>query len=409
MKTERKEGLNFLPLLFCVVYFTSYITRNNYAAVLAEVISDLAITKELASIAVTGAFVCYGIGQPVVGWLGDRVPPKYLITIGLTGTAVFNLLASFQSNPLVIAVLWCGNGFCQSMVWPPLVRIVAECMSGEGYRRTLVNVVTAANVGTMVLYLTAPLVINASGWRMMLRGPAVFALLLVAVWQFTVKVGTTSKAAAVAETAEEELKEEKLSISSWQLVLLSGLPLILVGVSMMGLLKDGITTWMPTYINENFSLGTGVSILSAVVIPVFSVLCIRFSARVYAWCKNNELLAAGVFFAVATGGCVCLYLCFGNVLISVFLMALVTGCAHGVNQMLISNMPGRYKPYGRVSTMAGIINGFTYVGSALSAYGFAALAERWGWKPLVLVWALCACLGGAFCIVNLKRWKKFIA
>jgi len=67
----------FLPVIFCLVYFTSYITRINYGAVLAEVILDLGITKGEAGLAVTGCFIFYGLGQPIVGWLGDRYPINF--------------------------------------------------------------------------------------------------------------------------------------------------------------------------------------------------------------------------------------------------------------------------------------------------------------------------------------------
>ena len=189
---------------------------------------------------------------------------------------------------------------------------------------------------------------------------------------------------------------------------MSGVPLIFFAIVLQGFLKDGITTWMPSYINESFSLGTGVSILTTTVLPVFAIICVRISAKVYDRCQKNELIASILFFGVAAVSCVLLYLNFDRIVISVALMAIICGCSHAVNQMLISNMPVRYAPYGRVSTMSGFFNAFTYVGSSLSAYGFAALADRFDWKLLVVVWAVCAVGGTLMCVMNLKRWTRFI-
>ena len=55
MKSKLKE--NKLVLLCCLIYFSSYLTRNNYAAALTEIINDLQITKQAASVAVTGSFI----------------------------------------------------------------------------------------------------------------------------------------------------------------------------------------------------------------------------------------------------------------------------------------------------------------------------------------------------------------
>jgi len=407
MKTARFSEGKFLCALFCAVYFASYITRINYSAVITEIVRDLSITKELASLAATGAFVTYGAGQAISGWLGDRVPPKYIITVGLCGTGLCNVLVSMQSNPIVIAGIWCFNGFFQALIWPPLIRIIAETMSGDDYWRTTIKVFAYASVGQILVYLAAPLLIGLGGWRLVLQVPAAVALTIAAVWQKVVKAGRTARAVLPAE--KDAAEESVENISTREVFRRSGMPLIWLGAVLLGLLRDGIITWMPSYINENFNLGTGVSILSAAVLPVFSILCVNLSAKIYVWNKRDELKSATFFFGLCTAACVLLYLCFGSVLISIVLMATICGSCHGVNQMLSSNSPVRFARYGCVSTMSGVVNAFVYLGSALSAYGFAVVAERWGWKQLVLVWIVCGAIGCAACFSNQKRWKKFIS
>ena len=61
--------------LFCSVYFITYLVRNSYSAVLVEIIADLEVSKQLASVAVTGSFFTYGFGQFISGKLGDRFQP----------------------------------------------------------------------------------------------------------------------------------------------------------------------------------------------------------------------------------------------------------------------------------------------------------------------------------------------
>ena len=396
-----------LSLLFCTVYFASYLTRYNYSTVLAALITDLNVSKEVAGIAVTALFVCYGAGQPVVGWLGDHISPKNLISMGMLGAAVMNLLTAFQSNPWIIAVMWGINGFFQSMLWPPLLHIVAENMEGRDYRNTLLQITAAGYMGNIVLYLIAPTFISLAGWRSMLFYPALFILEVDIIWCKFIKEGGKMPATNSAMTADDEAKGES-ALPTGRLLLLSGLPLIMVSVAIQGFLRSGISTWMPVYISENFSVGTNLSILTAVVLPLFSILCAKISERVYVRCSNNEVLSSSVMFAGILASSLLLYCFFDNMFLSVLFMAVIYGCGAGVNNILIGYLPVRYGTYGRVSTISGIVNSAVYVGSAVSAYAFVAVAESLGWKPLVIIWSVIAGIGTLSCVINMKKWNRFI-
>ena len=83
------------------------------------------------------------------------------------------------------------------------------------------------------------------------------------------------------------------------------------------------------------------------------------------------------------------------------------GCIHGVNLCLISFVPKRFKKYGNISTISGVINSFTYVGAALSTYGIALLIENAGWEFTILSWLIIALIGTLMVIIPFKPWKKF--
>lgn len=52
-----------LIALCAAVYFCSYLTRQNYATVLVEIIESEGVSKAAASAAITGMFITYGLGQ----------------------------------------------------------------------------------------------------------------------------------------------------------------------------------------------------------------------------------------------------------------------------------------------------------------------------------------------------------
>ena len=119
------------------------------------------------------------------------------------------------------------------------------------------------------------------------------------------------------------------------------------------------------------------------------------------------MFCAGVFFAAGVVCAFCLYAVTGsNAGISVWFSALLTGSMHGVNMMLISILPPYFRRYGLTGTASGMLNACTYVGSALSTYGIAAISEVIGWKITVLLWALIALLGMLLCLCGTKVFTK---
>ena len=144
---QKKFRMGKLEWLCCMVYFTSYITRINYAACLAEIVVDMNVTKQLASIAVTGSFITYGVGQIVSGVIGDKFSPRRIIQFGLIATSIVNLLMVFLPTIEWMTGFWFFNGFFQALIWPPLVRLMVENMGKDEYAHALFTVSAAASGG----------------------------------------------------------------------------------------------------------------------------------------------------------------------------------------------------------------------------------------------------------------------
>ena len=75
--------------------------------------------------------------------------------------------------------------------------------------------------------------------------------------------------------------------------------------------------------------------------------------------------------------------------------------------MLISRVPGHFAGRGNVSTVSGILNAATYVGSALSTYVFGAVAENTGWMAVVVLWGAAALGGTIFLLSGIRKWGSF--
>lgn len=86
----------------------------------------------------------------------------------------------------------------------------------------------------------------------------------------------------------------------------------------------------------------------------------------------------------------------------------MVGCMHAINMMLISYIPRRFKNTGKISTISGITNACTYIGSALSSFGFAEIANNAGWGVLIIVWAVICLIDVLLLLWSYKNYTSFI-
>lgn len=417
-KLTSEKQMKFLCLLCCLAYFMSYLTRINYAACMVELQSALQIGKSIAGLPVTACFLSYGLGQVVCGFLGDKIKPQRMIFGGLAGACACNLSVACFPRMEIIVPVWCANGFFQAMLWPPMVRIMAECLSIKWYQRACVLVSMASSAATVAVYMLTPLCIQISGWRAVFLLPAALGMGAAFFWLFRTRNLTVPEgpepagktpADNVPRTAREEEPGHAPKSDSLLLRIMADAPLatILAAIVLQGILRDGITTWMPVYMSENFGMSNAGSILSAAALPVFSVFSVLLASALLGRLKNEVFTAACLFAAGGLAGGVMLAVFDRMPAVCIVMMTLITGCAHGINLMLISRVPVHFTRYGKVSSVSGILNSATYVGSSLSTYGFGAVAEAAGWMPVVGIWIGVCVAGTALMLLVKGRWARF--
>lgn len=397
-------------LLCAMVYFTSYLTRTNYTAVILELTGALGITKSEAGLISTIAFFTYGAGQLVSGFIGDKIYPRRLIAFGLAATSVCNFLMSACGSIAPMAVIWGVNGLCQAMFWPPLVRLMAENLNDDNYSTACVWVSVGSSFGTIGVYLACPLLIKLGGWRLVFIAAGICGVLMTILWLAASGKLLKNRVTAQKRADDVETAAKTGGIGAAGFGVLAAVCLAIV---LQGILRDGVTTWMPVLVSEQFGLPTGASILTGLALPVFSMI----SFNVAGWLQkklHSEMFCSILLFGVAAVSALVLRI-FGfsgdgsmvTTIVSVLLMSILTGCMHGINLMLVSRIPSYFMKFGRISTISGVVNAFTYVGSAISSFWFAALTEKAGWGVTVSSWLIIALAGGIVCVVIRPVWEKY--
>lgn len=431
-KLTSEKQMKFLCFLCCLDYFMSYLTRINYAVCMVELQSALQIGKSIAGLPVTACFLSYGLGQIICGFLGDKMKPQLMIFAGLAGVCACNLTVALIPRMEVITPVWCANGFFQAMLWPPMVRIMAECLSDKWYRHCCVLVSMASSAATIAIYILTPVCIQLSGWQSVFYLPAALGLAAAAIWLANTRKLTSGGPVQEGEAASDSMENpasgavaacssEAVSKAAsgtdaepadkkplfLRLLADASLAAILIAIVLQGILRDGITTWMPVYMSETFGMSNASSILSAAALPLFSVFSVLLSSLLLGFLKSEVRTAAYLFLAGAFAGAVMLAAFDGMPVVCIVMMTLITGCAHGINLMLISRVPGHFTRYGKVSSVSGILNSATYVGNSLSTYGFGAVAEAAGWMPVVAIWIGVCAAGAALMLCVRGRWARF--
>ena len=411
--TGAEYAVKLLSVLCPLVYFASYLTRKDYSIVLQAIIENEGLTKAAAGQVESLAVISYGAGQIVSGILGDRFKPQRLIMGGLGVTVVCNLLMPFTPAGWRVAV-WFVNGFAQSMLWPPLVRIMAAVMNEKQYNDVAANTNVAGLSGTVFIYLSSSLIWLRyfNSWKLTFFTSAGLAAVILVLWIFGFGRLKNVEALRFERKAAQEKKrggEGKLSV---KMLLGSGFLLIALGIIAQGALRDGITDWVPTFISENFPQTSDKAILKSVVLPVIGVISMKLVGIAANKIVREEVRGAGVTFVGAAVLCVCLALFYtGNEYVTLGISALIVGAMHAINFFLICVVPARFEKYGVVSTMSGIINSLTFVGASAGVYLFGKIADTpsLGWNAVLVSWAVIAVVGTLACFLAIRPWKLFKA
>ena len=407
LKLKDKKYSSMLVWLCVAVYFISYITRINYGAVLVEIIASKGIGKAAASLALTGSAITYGVGQLISGYMGDKLKPHHLIAGGLITTALMNALLPFCGFHMMI-VTWCINGLAQAMMWPPIVKIMTSYLTVDEYKRGSVKVSWGSSFGTIAVYLLAPVVIKTLTWEYVFFLCAIFALIMVLVLLCSYPKIISHAEHCEVETGSSAPKYESVTGFKTSVSVLLMFVCIAPGIILQGVLRDGITTWMPTYISDTYHLGSAVSILTGVVLPIFSILSFQAASFLNRKVIKNEMCCAAAIFLIGSVASVLLFIAGNNsALFSVLMSAVITGSMHGVNVILICMTPPYFAKHGKVSLISGTLNSCTYLGAALSTFGMAIISDCFGWHITIAVWAFIALLGAVVCLLPAKLWTKF--
>lgn len=381
MNNKKKEIRNalFIGGLSFFAYLACYWAKNILSVISPQMIETANIRVEFIGALSTANMLCYAVGQLVNGMIGDRVRVKYLVSGGLFFSGICNMLVPLSETPFVMIVAYSMVGFFLSMLYAPLVKLIAEnthptysvrCCLGL----TFASLLGVPMAGVVALFFDWDNVFRLCGGIFVVMGMICFAILSVFERKGIVKCASTGKEAKKRGSIKVLLKHSIIKFT-------------MVAV-LTGIVRTSVVFWIPTYLSQYLSFTTGGAA------TVFTIMSFVQSASpyinnliIYEWIlKRNMNRMILMSFVLSTVSFLMMFIVQHPIMNIIFLvLALIT--SNGASQMLWSVYCPSLKDTGMVSSATGYLNFMSYMAASAANMLFANAISQIGWGNLILVWA----------------------
>lgn len=378
MKPE-KNSAAWLPMFLCwLAYTAAYLGRYSYNSNITAIIEHFGVSHADAGLVTTCFFFAYGAGQVVNGILCRRYSRKWVVPFSLACSAGLNLAVFLGAGFGWLKYLWLLNGMAQSMLWPTLIYTLSQTLDAADLSKSVVVMSTTVPVGTLAAYGISAFLTVSGGYRYSFLTGAITALGAAAAWLLLYRRAFRAGGQGGAAVRESVQGGGGGSFLALTVVMLGIFAII------NNLVKDGLTTWVPSILKEKYGLHQGLSILMTLVLPLlglFGAACNTLLNR-----KVRSFLSLTGLWYLAAVFCMAavVFLDQGwGVMLAAF--GVVSLAMYAVNNVITSMAPLFMREQINSGLLAGILNGCCYVGSTVSSYGLGSVADRFGWNGVFLL------------------------
>jgi MFS family permease len=153
-----------LPL-FILGHFSHHVMTAITVPLIPFIRSAFNLDYTASGLVVSAFTLAYGIGQLPAGWLADRIEPRRLMTIGISGVALAGVLVGLSNGYAMMIVCLVLMGILAGGYHPSAPPLINASVRPENLGKAL----GFHNIGGGASYFIAPLlavtIANAWGWR----------------------------------------------------------------------------------------------------------------------------------------------------------------------------------------------------------------------------------------------------
>jgi OPA family glycerol-3-phosphate transporter-like MFS transporter len=359
-------------------------------------------------------FLAYAFGQFVNGFLGDKVGPRRFITIGLIASSIINLFMGVAFGFIWVAfLLWGLNGYFQAMGWAPTVKTIANWHPPDDRGKWSSRLATSYLLGGVVSWIIAIFITETLelDWRFSFIIPGIIMFLMAI--HFYIR-GRNAPEEVGLPTLEEEcdgkivmgecrpdefvgFKYTINTIIKTKTVLFASF-----GLFCLNMVRYGLTNWLPLIIVTE---GESFAIWKTIFYPIggtIGVIVIAWFSDKFAGKRRIPVVCA-LFIALSFTLLIYALLPPLDVVFGIPVLMLIGFLNFGPHALLVSTIPMEFGTRKASSAATGFIDGWGYIGAAITAYTSGALIETAGSGSAFALWIIVALVGG---LVLLFDWKS---
>ncbi len=397
LKTADKKE-NKIIFICWLAYTAAYVGRLNFNASIVAIISDLGVTKADAGLVSSFFFFAYGAGQLINGIFSKKYNAKIMIFLSLIFSAVFNLLMPVCNDISIMKFIWLGNGIVQSVLWSTLIKTLSDFVSDKKLPKAILAMSTTVAVGTLIAYGISAISVRFNIWQVVFYVASAVLTVSAIIWFML--FGSSSKKTVESESPDKE------KVKMGKAVLLALFLAAFAGIA-NGFIKDGINTWVPSVLYEEFSVSQSFSILLTLFLPMVSTMgaaiAKKIHEKIYSHAAMNfiffvfsALLCGGILLSLKIHSIFAVMLCFIGVACGMSM----------INNVITSMFALDNRRMLNAGFAAGLLNTFCYIGSTATSYTLGAVSQAKGWYAVFLIMlAVCVC-AAAVCLAGIISEKK---
>lgn len=397
-KIKKNRNENKIIFICWLAYTAAYVGRLNFNASIVAIISDLGVTKADAGLVSSFFFFAYGAGQLINGILSKKYNAKIMIFISLILSSVFNVLMPISNDISLMKFIWLGNGIVQSVLWSTLIKTLSDHLSDKKLPKAILAMSTTVAIGTFVAYGISSLSVKFGNWQTVFFVASAILVISAIIWLSM--FGTPDKK---IET-DNNSKDGKVKMGG--AVLLALFLAAFAGVA-NGFIKDGINTWVPSVLYEEFNISQSFSILLTLLLPMVSTLGAAIAKKVHEKISSHACmnLIFFIFSACLCGGILVSLKIHSIIAIMICFICVACGMAM-INNVITSMFALDYRRMLNAGFAAGLLNTFCYIGSTTTSYTLGAVAQSKGWNAVFFIMLLVCLAASAVCLAGVISEKK---
>ena len=376
-----------------LTYGAFYFCRTNISAAVPGMQAELGFTKTQIGLVLGALKLAYGVGQLINGQMAERLPARWLLAIGMFGSAVLNVIFGFGAALYFLLFVWAANGYCQALGWTPVMRVTANWIPAERRGRAIGIIGTGYQATAALTFVVAGWSAEWLGWRGALYLPAVL-LALAGIFMLVFLRESPEQAAALARPAERG----SVRLNVLETLGNPALWLLALSLGLLNACRYGFVDWGLTHLKETQGTGVGKAALNYAILPVGGIA----GAYLAGW-ATDRLFGSRRAPVIATllaalGVLTMLYdwVARTSAAATVALLLLVGFLIYGPQVLLVGTAPADLARRGTAAAAAGFVNFVGYMGAYAGDLLTGRLVDVYGWRTAVMSWAGCAFAAAAF-------------